>query len=170
MLSNIPRLNYNAAKIGGATTADEMPEQPWVFDALWRLGRTKTEIGRHLGESPQVMTQWFSAGKVPQKKWPKVASALGKSLDWMRTGRDPTPISLDGTSRLATRAVIRAVGYDPETLDEIWSWIVQTDAEAATLSDEQQAELVLTIYDLNTRDISVEALQRFIYRIKRGKL
>lgn len=62
---------------------------PWsrVEQRLWSLRINLAELGRRMGESPQVITNWKSRG-VPEAKREKLARVLECSLPWLLTGEE----------------------------------------------------------------------------------
>lgn len=90
---------------------------PWsrVEQRLWSLRINLAELGRRMGESPQVITNWKSRG-VPEAKREKLARVLECSLHWLLTGEEEVMIPLE-------TGEVSSTGLDPirawESPDEL---------------------------------------------------
>lgn len=72
-----------------------------IAEARKALGLNQSELARSLSVSPQAVQSWESGKARPKgERLEKLATALGQSVDWVLTGRNPTSMSMDASESI----------------------------------------------------------------------
>lgn len=67
-----------------------------MYQVMEEIGADEAELARRTENSPQTVNNWGRRKNLPEKQAPRVAEALGITLDWLMYGREPKhPYYLD---------------------------------------------------------------------------
>lgn len=88
----------------------------------------KTALATACGVSDQAVTGWTKTGRINKKNLPAIAQALGVSVDWLLTGREPPSGSTDAANE-------EALSRQEQIILELFR----------DLTDDQKAEVVRSL-------------------------
>ena len=65
-----------------------------LLEQLDRERLSEAEFARRIGESIQTVHNWKKRHNIPSPKLPRAAQTINTTTDWLLTGRDPCPATL----------------------------------------------------------------------------